>query len=424
MTPDPIRILRLITRLNAGGPARHVVWLSAGLRDKGYETRLVSGDLAPGESDLSSFAAEQGVAVDRICGLSREIDVRGDLRVIPGLVRLIRSFNPHIVHTHTAKAGFVGRLAARLVNAGRPPGSRLRVVHTFHGNVLSGYFHPAKEGAFRLLERGLAWGATDAIVVLSPQQREELVARFRVAPAEKTFVVPLALDLSPYAQLPARGRFRHEMGFADDAFVVGIVGRLAPIKSHEMFLRAAAKTLGAVPKARFVVIGDGEGAPGLRALAESLGLADAVRFTGLRTDLAQIYADLDVVALTSRNEGTPLSLIEAMACGCPVVATDVGGVADILMREWTGPVAARTFFDSPSPRGLLVPSGDARAFANALERLAGDREPARALGGAGRTYAFSGHALPRLIDDMDELYRRLLGSVTAPEALRQRTETS
>lgn len=408
MASGPLRILDLITRLNAGGPARHVVWLSAGLRERGYETRLVSGDLAPGESDLSSFAAEQGVAVDRICGLSREIDVRSDLRVIPALVRLIRSFNPHILHTHTAKAGFVGRLAAKLVNARRPPGSRISVVHTFHGNVLSGYFHPAKEGAFRLLERSLARGATDAVVVLSPQQREELVARFRVAPAEKTFVVPLALDLSSYTQLPERGAFRRELGFADDAFVVGIVGRLAPIKNHEMFLRAAGKTLRAVPNARFVVIGDGESAPRLRALAESLGLTKAVRFAGLRTDLAQIYADLDAVALTSRNEGTPLSLIEAMASACPIVATDVGGVADILMREWTGPVAARTFFASPSPRGLLVPSGDASAFAGALERLAGDRTLGRTLGAAGRAYAFSGHALPRLIDDIDVLYRRLL----------------
>lgn len=408
MAPDPIRILRLITRLNAGGPARHVVWLSAGLRERGYETRLVSGDLAPGESDLSSFAAERGVALERICGLSREIDVRGDLRVIPALVSLIRSFNPHIVHTHTAKAGLVGRLAARLVNAGRPPGSRMRVVHTFHGNVLSGYFHPAKEGAFRLLERGLARGATDAVVVLSPQQREELVARFRVAPAEKTFVVPLALDLSPYTQLPQRGGFRRELGFADDAFVVGIVGRLAPIKNHEMFLRAAGKTLHAVPNARFVVIGDGESAPRLHALAESLGLAKAVRFAGLRTDLAQIYADLDAVALTSRNEGTPLSLIEAMASGCPIVATDVGGVADVLTREWTGPVATRHFFDSPAPRGLLVPGGDEDGFARTLERLARDRALGRALGDAGRAYTFSGHALPRLIDDLDALYRRLL----------------
>jgi glycosyltransferase involved in cell wall biosynthesis len=410
MTPDPIRILRLITRLNAGGPARHVVWLSAGLRGKGYETRLVSGDLAPGESDLSSFAAEQGVVLDRISGLSREIDVRGDLRVIPVLVSLIRSFNPHIVHTHTAKAGFVGRLAARLANVGRPPGSHIRVVHTFHGNVLSGYFHPVKEGAFRLLERGLARRATDAVVVLSPQQREELVERFRVAPAEKTFVVPLALDLSPYTQLPERGRFRREMGFADDAFVVGIVGRLAPIKNHEMFLRAAGKTLRAVPDARFVVIGDGESAPRLRALAESLGLAKAVRFAGLRTDLAQVYADLDAVALTSQNEGTPLSLIEAMACGCPVVATDVGGVADVLTREWTGDIAARRFATSSAPRGLLVPSGDEDGFARALERLAGDRSLGRSLGNAGRVYAFTGHALPRLFDDLDSLYRHLLAT--------------
>ncbi len=267
-----------------------------------------------------------------------------------------------------------------------------------------------RELAFRLLERGLGGWATDAIVVLSPQQRREIVERFGVSSPAKTFVVPLALDLSPFESLPDRGPFRREMGFADDAFVVGIVGRLAPVKNHEMFLQAAGKAIRAIPNARFVVIGDGESAAALRSLADSLGLGASVRFAGLRTDLPQIYADLDVVALTSRNEGTPLSLIEAMASGRPIVATDVGGVADILKREWTGPVSGRSFFDSPSPRGLTVADGAVDAFARALVLLAGDRALCRALGEVGRVYAFAGHALPRLIDDVEGIYRRLLGT--------------
>jgi glycosyltransferase involved in cell wall biosynthesis len=320
---------------------------------------------------------------------------------------MIREFDPHVVHTHTAKAGLVGRLAARLANAGHRGASRIRVVHTFHGNVLSGYFSPLKESAFRWLERRLAHGFTDTVGVLSPQQRLEIVGRFAVAPAEKVFVVPLALDLSPFERLPERGAFRRELGFGENAFVTGIVGRIAPVKNHEMFLRAAVRTLSAVPHARFVAVGDGEGAHDLERLAATLGLGAAIRFAGLRTDLLQIYSDLDAVALTSRNEGTPLSLIEAMACGRAVVATDVGGVSDVLTREWSGGVEERRFTESPAPRGLLVASGDAGGFAAALTSLASDSALRRLLGEAGRSYAFRCHALPRLLEDLDQLYRRI-----------------
>lgn len=320
---------------------------------------------------------------------------------------MIREFDPHVVHTHTAKAGLVGRLAARLANARHRGASRIRVVHTFHGNVLSGYFSPLKESAFRWLERRLAHGFTDTVGVLSPQQRLEIVGRFAVAPAEKVFVVPLALDLSPFERLPERGAFRRELGFGENAFVTGIVGRIAPVKNHEMFLRAAVRTLRAVPHARFVVVGDGEGAHDLERLAATLGLGAAIRFAGLRTDLLQIYSDLDAVALTSRNEGTPLSLIEAMACGRAVVATDVGGVSDVLTREWSGGVEERRFTESPAPRGLLVASGDAGGFAAALTSLASDSALRRLLGEAGRSYAFRCHALPRLLEDLDQLYRRI-----------------
>jgi glycosyltransferase involved in cell wall biosynthesis len=410
MAPGPVRVLRLITRLNAGGPARHVVWLSHGLEGKGYETMLVSGEVAAGESDLSAFAAEQGVKVHRVAGLSREIDPLADGRAVARLAGIIRDFDPHVVHTHTAKAGLVGRLAARLANRGHLGSPRIRVVHTFHGNVLSGYFSPAKERAFRWLERRLAHGSTDAIVVLTDQQRAEIVERFGVAPPAKVFVVPLALDLSLFEALPKRGAFRREMGFGDDAFLAGIVGRIAPVKNHEMFLRAASQTLRALPNARFVVIGDGEGVRNLERLAGSLGLRETIRFAGLRTDLPQIYSDLDVVALTSRNEGTPLSLIEAMACGKPVVATDVGGVRDMLTREWSGDVEERRFLESAAPRGLLVPGGDVDGFASALIGLAKDPSRRCTLGDAGRAYAFRFHSLPRLFDDLDSLYRRILAA--------------
>ena len=402
------RILRVITRMNAGGPARHVAWVSEGLAARGWETRLLTGDVAAGEDDLTGVADGRGVDLRRVPGLSREIDPLRDGAALAKVVAAIREFNPDIVHTHTTKAGLLGRAAVFLVNASRRRAARIRAVHTFHGNVLSGHFPPVRERAFRGVERLLAHVATDAILVLSPQQRAEIVERFHIAPAEKVFIVPLSLDLEAYATLPLRGAFRREMGFGDDAFVVGIVGRIAPIKNHEMFLRVAAKTLLATPHTRFVIVGGGLAAPGLARLARDLGIEGAVRFAGLRTDLAQVYSDLDTVALTSRNEGTPLSLIEAMASGRAVVATDVGGVRDLLTREWSGSVEERQFTDSGAARGILVESEDVEGFAVALHRLESDKSFRHGLGAAGRLYANRSHALPRLLDDLEEVYARLL----------------
>ncbi|MEO8584875.1 MAG: glycosyltransferase, partial [Acidobacteriota bacterium] len=257
------RILRVITRMNAGGPARHVAWVSEGLAARGWETRLLTGDVAAGEDDLTGVADGRGLDLRRVPGLSRKIDPVRDGAALAKVVAAIREFDPDIVHTHTTKAGFLGRAATYLVNSTRGRGDRIRAVHTFHGNVLSGHFPPVRERALRGLERLLAHAATDAILVLSPQQRAEIVERFRIARAEKVSIVPLALDLGVFASLPPRGAFRREMGFGDDAFVVGMVGRIAPIKNHEMFLRAAAKTLRTAPRARFVVVGDGAGAPEL-----------------------------------------------------------------------------------------------------------------------------------------------------------------
>jgi len=405
----PRRILRVITRMNAGGPARHVAWASEGLAARGWETRLLTGDVDIGEDDLSGVAEARGLDLRRLPGLAREIDPLRDGAALAKIVAAIRDFDPRIVHTHTAKAGLLGRAAAFLVNVARSPAERIRTVHTFHGNVLSGYFPPLRQAAIRGLERALAHAATDAILVLSPQQRDEIVERFRVAPAEKVSIVPLAVDLRDSETLPPRGAFRREMGLEDADFVVGMVSRIAPVKNHEMFLHAAARTLREAPQARFVVVGDGPAAPALAQLAHTLGIEGAVRFAGTRTDLARIYADLDVVALTSRNEGTPLCFVEAMAAGRAVVGTDVGGVRDLLTSEWSGPVAQRRFAGSPQPRGLLVAPGDVEGFAAALRRLASDEALRSELGAAGRLYARRNHALPRLMDDLEEVYARVLG---------------
>jgi glycosyltransferase involved in cell wall biosynthesis len=413
LKPDgrPIRVLQLITRLNVGGPARHVVWISEGMRSFGYETAVLAGRPEPGEDDLSEFAREKRIEIHDVPDLTREIHPVRDLLAFRRLRRKILELDPDIVHTHMSKAGLLGRWTALRVRRARRR-DRLgfpRTVHTFHGHVLSGYFSPAKERVFRAVERALGESATDAAIVLSPQQREEIVERHAVVPAGKVFVIPLGLDLSDFEELPARGRFRQEIGVAAGDFVFGIVGRIAPIKNQELFLRAAAIMARQHPRARFVVVGGGPGLDELRRAAARLEILDRVRFAGIRRDLPSVYADLDAIVLSSLNEGTPLSLLEGMACGLPVAATDVGGVRDLLTKEWAGDITSRSFRVSESARGLLTASGDADALAAALSRLAGEALLARELGNAGRDYVFRHHGLPRFLADIDRLYRLVLG---------------
>ncbi len=406
-----IRILRIITRLNAGGPSRHVVWLARGLSSRGFETRLAAGRLAPGEDDLSEFAAENGVAVASIPDLQRDPRPAADARAFREVLRLVREFRPHVVHTHHSKAGFVGRLAVRIANRRivASGGAPIRAVHTFHGNMISRHFSPWKAAALGSLERWISHdGVTDAVVVLSPDQRREIVDEFRLAPAGKVFIVPNAVDLDAFAPCARDLSFRRAVGAEDGDFVVGMIGRVAPQKNYEMFLRVARRVVGALPRAMFVVVGGGEGLPELQAMAAELGIASRVRFPGVRTDLPSVYAGLDLVALTSRNEGTPLSLIEAMAAARPIVSTDVGGVRDLVTRELRGGVDSRSFVESDSPRGLLCASEAEGEFADAVLRLAGDADLRARLSGAGREYAIRFHGLPRLFDDLEAVYARVL----------------
>ena len=405
----PPSVLNCITRLNAGGPARQVVWLVQGLAARGHRTRLVAGHVQSGEDDLSSLACDAGLDLVEVSSLGREVALGSDWRAFGAVARELARFAPEIVHTHTAKAGLVGRLAATLRRPGvRSGGRRPRVVHTFHGHVLSGYFRFPKQAAVRWVERRLGHSASDAVIVLSPQQREDIVERFRIAPAERVFVVPLGLDLSPDLWEPEGRPLRTELAMPDTAFVVGIVGRLAPVKDHRLFLTAAALLARKQPQVRFVVVGGGPLQPELTSLAQQLGIAERVHFLGLRTDLARVYAGLDAVALTSLQEGTPLALLEAMAAGRPVVAAAVGGVPDILTLEWSGPVEARTFRSSERPRGLLVEGRDPEAFAAALELLLLEPSRRQALVEEGLGYVRRCHDLDRLVDDVEAVYRWVL----------------
>ena len=309
-----------------------------------------------------------------------------ELRALVRLYRLMRRERPQVVHTHTAKAGFVGRLAARLA---RVP----VVVHTFHGHVLHGYYSARKTQLLRRMERGLA-GLSDCLITVSEQVKRDLVT-YRVAGADHIQVISLGLELDPFLKSRRyHGTFRRELQLNGVERLVGIVGRIFPIKNHHLFLEAAALVAREDPAARFVIVGDGILRPALERHAQETGIADRVIFTGWRRDLPDIYADLYVLTVTSNNEGTPVSAIEAMAAGCPVVATHVGGLPDLISEGKTG---------------YLVPPGNASAVATAVLRVLQQPEMARCMGETARKAARERFSAQRLISDMEQLYLELLG---------------
>jgi len=377
--------LRIIARLNIGGPAIHTILLTAGLNDQRFESTLVTGVEGRYEGNMLDLAAAKGVKPIIIPQLRRNVDPIGGLVTLFKLYRLMRRQKPHIVHTHTATAGLLGRLAARL--AGVPV-----IVHTFHGHVLRGYFGPILSEGLVWMERFLA-RLSDRIVTVSEGQRREL-AGYGVAPLEKITVVPLGFELESLLACEShRGELRRELGLADDNKLVGIVARLVPIKNHRLFLQAAQVVAEAVPQARFLVVGDGELREELEAYACDLGLDGKILFTGWRRDLARLYADLDVVALTSINEGTPVSLIEALAAGVPVVATAVGGVPDVVVEGETG---------------YLVEAGDVEGMAEAIIELLRNPKKAREMGMAGRKAVYPKFSAQTLIANVEGLYAQLL----------------
>ena len=426
-----MKIVRVIARLNVGGPARHVAWLTAGLGRYGYDSTLVCGTVPPGEDDMSEFARALGVEPVRIPEMSREISPK-DLISIWKLYRLLCRVRPDIVHTHTAKAGTVGRVAGLLYRyltpsalIGRP--RRCRFVHTYHGHIFHSYYGPAKTRLFLAIERALARWATDRIIVISPQQRREIHERFGVGRAEQFAIIPLGLDLGPFADWSARREgARRELllrsGAAADALLVGIVGRLTEIKNHRLFLRAAARYLTLCrderrSDVRFIIIGDGHLRRDLEDEARALGIGPAVHFTGTRNDPENFYAALDIVALTSRNEGTPLTLIEAMACERAVVATEVGGVGDLLGTARDLQLGEEGY--KICERGVLVRPDDEQGFSLALDRLIEDAALRRELGYRARLFVERAHSLDRLLADVARLYAELLAEERSAACARE-----
>lgn len=363
--------------MNVGGPAHNVSILGGRLDARGYETLLVAGRVGAGEGSADHLAAERGANLHTLPTLAPEVRPVSDLRALVALIRIIRRFRPAIVHTHTAKAGFLGRLAARVAVRPRPV-----VVHTYHGHVLSRYFGPALTAVYRGLER-LCARFSDALVGVSQSTVDELVG-FGVAPREKFRVIPLGLELEPFAALPPAP--------AGAELQATVAGRLVPIKRVELALKAVALARGEGAALRLVVAGDGELRAELEERAGALGIGGAVDFTGFVDDMPALIAATDIALLTSDNEGTPVALIEAAAGARPAVATAVGGVTEVV----------------DDTTGRVCPPGDAAALAAALVELAGDAALRQRLGIAARERAMARYSADRLVDDIDRLYRELL----------------
>jgi glycosyltransferase involved in cell wall biosynthesis len=389
---DRVKLLRVIARLNVGGPALHVAYLTEGLADRGYDTTLVTGSLAHGEESMSQVAENRGARIVMLPHLARDISPLNDALAVFRLAELIRKERPQILHTHTAKAGFVGRIAALLAGNARPP----IVVHTFHGHVLRGYFNPFVTLGFRTLERWLA-SVTTKLIAVSPEVRDDLV-RLGVAPEEKFAVIRLGIELGERVGGgdDVRRETRRQLGIGPDAFVVGWVGRMTAVKRTDDVLRAFRELLDRDVDARLCLVGDGPDRAHMERRAHELGIARRCLFVGYQDDVAPYYEAIDALLLPSVNEGTPVSVIEALAAGRPAVATRVGGVPDVV----------RDGVD-----GFLADVGDASTLADRLAELARDPERRAEMGREGREHVVQRYAVDRLVDDVDRLYRELLSAL-------------
>jgi glycosyltransferase involved in cell wall biosynthesis len=353
-----------------------------------FETLLIGGAHEADEADSSYIAHQHGLRPIVIAEMRRAIHPVYDYRAYRRIREIIQKFKPDIVHTHASKAGALGRLAALHENVSAK-------VHTYHGNVLQGYFSPLKSEIFKGIERYLGHH-TNALIAISPKQQIELIQQHRIAPAHKVHVIPLGFDLLRFQvnQLRSRQIFREKYGLAEGDIAIGIIGRMAPVKQHDVFIKAFASARAAGLPLKAFLIGDGDLRDVLETQCRTLGLTNEhIIFTSWIKQVEEVLHGLDIVALSSVNEGTPVSLIEAAACGKPVVSTKAGGTENVVLHEKTG---------------LLCEIGDAKAMAKHLLRLAGDKDLRNAYGNAGRQFVMQHFSFQRLCNDMTDLYTQIL----------------
>lgn len=393
-----MKILRILNRLIIGGPLLNAAYLSKYM-DPEFETLLVVGQKEDHEKDAGFLTGELGIHPLYLPEMGRSINPLRDLKAYRKLKKIIADFKPDIVHTHAAKPGALGRLAASAM--GVPV-----IVHTYHGHVFHSYFGKWKTGLIIRAERYLATRST-GIVAISELQRDELVNTFRIAPAEKMRVIPLGLDLNRFRdnQPAKRKQFRDAYNLQEDEVVISIIGRLVPVKNHALFLQGISHVLkNSSKKIRAFIVGDGETRQALEEQARQLGIPFSTEkssshphplvFTSWRQDIDVINAGSDIIALSSFNEGTPVSLIEAQAAGRPIVSTRVGGIGDIIREGETA---------------LLSEVHDTAGFCNNLLRLVEDDALRMEMGGKGTAHVMEKFSYQRLVNDMADYYRELAG---------------
>ena len=381
-----IRVLRILNRFNVGGPVWNVALLTKYLPEE-YETKLIGGKATPNEADAQYILSEFNINASVIPSLSREVSLGNDLKAFLALRKMIKEFKPHLVHTHASKAGFLGRLAA--ITTGVPI-----VVHTYHGHVFEGYFGPMKTRIIKELERFLARKST-AIVTISQAQKKAITEKYKICHAEKTHVIPLGFALERFYPSPAkRNQARITYDLNDDIIAVGIVGRLTAVKNHSLFLKAAAILLShSTLNYQFFVVGDGETKAELQQLCAEYGITSKVSFTSWIHSMEKFYPAMDIICLTSFNEGTPVSLIEAQASGIPVISTNVGGVENTMIGNETG---------------FILTSFFPQELAKKIDSLANAPELRIQMSKNAHTFATEQFSYHALVNNMDALYKKLL----------------
>lgn len=389
------KVLRILNRFNVGGPTHNATFLTKYL-DPEYQTKLIAGKKLDSEASSEYMLKDYKIDFQIIEDMSRSINIIKDLKSFFRIKKIIKEFKPDIVHTHASKSGALGRLAA--ITSKVPI-----IVHTFHGHVFHSYFGNFKTKFYIFLERYLA-KKSSAIIAISDLQREELIHEFKICSESKTHTIQLGFDLDKFQEdiLFKRNAFRSEFNLEEDVIAIGIIGRLTPIKNHPFFLLAIKNLLGMTTrKFKVFIVGDGEDRSALQKLCSQLDLTfnsegvedPLIYFTSWRKDMDTVYAGLDLVALTSKNEGTPVTLIEAQASNKPIVTTDVGGVRDVVM---------------PGVTAYVSDKNDPKSFAINMSLLIDIDSDRKRMGSAGYNHVSELFSYKRLVRDVGELYENLL----------------
>ena len=375
---EKVRVLRLIARMNVGGPAIQITGLMRNLPVETFEQKLVTGFCDKNEIDYLEVN-ELNITRTKVEGFGRSINLFSDLKVLLAIRKEITAFNPDIIHTHTAKAGFLGRIASLLTL------KRHIRVHTFHGHLLHGYFGKFKTSLVILAERLLA-RFTDSLVAVGSQVRDELLAA-KIGSFKKFKVIGPGLEIR---NLPERLSSLKSFGFVEDKFIVTWIGRAVPVKAPHRILEIATECVLRGLRVQFVIVGEGPLLSDLKSLANEKNLL--ITFLGWQSDIEKILSFSDLVLLTSENEGTPVALIQAQMAGVPVLTTDVGSASEVMKNNQSG----------------FCLKYSVRDFADKIEILATNIEMKSSFGAIGKAHALDNFSVNRLVSDHAELYKDLI----------------